>query len=88
MCGEHLYRDIMKCNWIPFNMMLLFFVDIHGTTGEMQTHNLLSCRFFNHSQLHYHCSEPNWKQSPSPVTIHDLNTFEVVEELCGNYKGS
>ena len=80
----------MKYYLILHSMMLLFHVDVHGMPTSVDatpTHNFDSCRFSNHTQLHYYCSEP-YTSHPSPVTIHNLNTFEVVEELCGKYSSA
>ena len=58
---------------------------INGRNGDDT--NLLtisSCVLANTSQLHHYCTDSH--DQKDAVTIEDLNTIEISEKLCGEYK--
>ena len=60
---------------------------INGRNRSADT-NLLtisSCVLANTSQLHHYCTDSPHDQKDA-VTVEDLNTIEISEKLCGEYK--
>ena len=67
--------------------MIPLWVDaINGQNGNGDA-NLLtisSCTLANTSQLHHYCTDS--RDQKGAVTMEDLNTIEISEKLCGEYK--
>jgi len=70
-------------------MMIMSYMLVHATNGwdEENAHlfTLSSCLLFNTTQLHYYCTDNEKDESSVPISVNDLNTFEVTEYLCGSY---
>lgn len=72
-------------------MILMPYLLVDATDGwtKDKAHSFIlsSCMLFNSTKLHYKCAS-NYDEKDEmhvPVTVDNLNTFEVSENLCGSY---